>query len=125
MVSGGCRFLFQHYFSEFAALNPFLGKFGPKRSLLSILDENWHTEYPEDADSYTVISFLNFLPKIYFWANLDRKSQSRLFCLKISIWGILRMLILIATLFFGISNPKSIFGQIWLKKSKLLVLPEN
>ena len=47
----------------------------PKKSKLFILAENWHTEYLENADSYSIISFLNFLPKIYFWANLDRKSQ--------------------------------------------------
>ena len=44
-----------------------------KRSNLSILTGNWHTEYLKDADSYSVISFSNFLPEIYFWANLGRK----------------------------------------------------
>ena len=118
MVSVGCWFLFQHYFSEFATLNPFLGKFGSKRSKLSILTENWHTEYLEDADSYSVISFLNFLPEIYFWANLGWKSQSSLFCLKINMQSISRMLILIATLVVWISNPQSFFGQIWAEKDK-------
>ena len=33
--------------------------------------------------------------------------------------GILKMLILIPTLIFWISNPKSIFGQIWAKISKV------
>ena len=41
---------------------------------MSILAENWHTECLEDADSYSVLSFLNLQPEIYFWANLDRKS---------------------------------------------------
>ena len=86
------------------------GKFGSKRSKLSILTENWHTQYLKDDDSYSVINFLNFPPEIYFWANLGRKSQSCLFCLKIGIWDISRMLILIPTLVFWIY-----------KKSKLLV----
>ena len=47
-----------------------------------------------------------------FWANLDPKSQNCLFCLKIGTHGISRMLILIATLVFWISNPNFLFGQI-------------
>ena len=100
-----------------------MGKFGSKRSKLSILTENWHTEYL-NADSYNVISFLNFVSEIYFWANLGWKSQSCLFCL-ICIWDILRMLILIATIVFWISNRESIFGQIWAEKVKAVSLPEN
>ena len=75
MLSGGSWFLFQHYFSELATLNPFLGKFGPKSSKFSILTENWHIGYLEDADSYCDISFLNF--QLHFWANLSWKSHSR------------------------------------------------
>ena len=41
-----------------------------------------------------------------------------MFCLKIGTHSISRMLILIPTLVFLISNPKSIFGQIWAKKVK-------
>ena len=66
-----------------------MGKFGPKKSKLFVLPENWHrhkhthiytqkhtrtrahthththreSEYLEDADAYFVISFLNFNPK--------------------------------------------------------------
>ena len=47
---------------KFRPQNPFLSKFGPKKSKLSILSENWHTWYLEDADSYSGISFLNFQP---------------------------------------------------------------
>ena len=39
--------------------NPFLGKFGPKKSKLSVLPENWHTWSLEDADSSSDISFMN------------------------------------------------------------------
>ena len=55
-----------------------------------------NTEHLEDADSYSVISFLNFLPQIYFWINFGRKIQS---CL-LKIWGIWRMLIHVAALVF-------------------------
>ena len=64
MVSGECRFLFQHLLYEFQTMNQFLGKllgkFGPKKSNLFILPENWRTLYLEDADSFSEISFLNF-----------------------------------------------------------------
>ena len=59
-------------------------------------------------------------PKIHFWANLGRKNQSCLFFLKIGTHGILTMLILIPTLVFWISDRKSIFGQIWAKKVKIV-----
>ena len=58
--SHGSRFLFQHLFAEFQTKNQFLAKFGPKKSELSILPENWHTWYLEDGDSYSEISFLTF-----------------------------------------------------------------
>ena len=80
MVSVGCWFLFQHYFSEFATLNPFLGKFGSKRSKLSILAANWHREYVEAADSYSVISFFEFSTQNLFLGKFGRK-KSKLFVL--------------------------------------------
>ena len=45
---------------KFWPQNPFLVKFGPKKSKLSVLSENWYTWYLKDADSYSNISFLNF-----------------------------------------------------------------
>ena len=75
-VSWRCWFLFQHCFSQFQTLNPFLDKFGSKNSKLFILTENWHTWYIEDADSYSDNSFLNCLPLFHFCANLGWKSQS-------------------------------------------------
>ena len=44
------------------------------------------------------------------------------FCLKIGTCGISRMLILILTLVFWILNPKSIAGQIWIEKVKVVRL---
>ena len=58
-VSWRCWFLFQHYFSQFPTLNPFLDIFGSKNSKLLILTENWHTWYMEDAGSYSDNGFLN------------------------------------------------------------------
>ena len=66
------------------------------------------------------LDFWNFDPKIYFWANLGRKNQSCLFFLKIDTIGIFTILILIPTLAFWISDPKSIFGEIWAKKVKVV-----
>ena len=34
--------------------------FGPKKSELFVLPEDWHEEYLEDADSYFDIRFLKF-----------------------------------------------------------------
>ena len=65
------------------------------------------------------LDFLNFDPKIHFWANLDPKTQSCPFYLKIGAHGISMMLILIPTLVFWISNPNFLFGQIWTKKVKI------
>ena len=47
-------------FLKFWPQNPFLGKFGPKKSKMSVLSENWYTWYLKHADSYSNISFLNF-----------------------------------------------------------------
>ena len=62
------------------------------------------------------LDFWNFDPKIYFWANLGQKIESCRFCLKI----VTKMLILILTLIFWISNSNFLFGQIWAKKVKVL-----
>ena len=59
------------------------GKFGPKKSKLSVLSENWYTWYLEDADPFFNICFLNFKPKTYFWSNLGQKIQICPFYLKI------------------------------------------
>ena len=69
-----------------------------KKSKFSVFPENWRTLYLEHVDSYFHIIFLNFQPKIHFWAILALKIQSCSFCLKISTYGISRMLILIPTL---------------------------
>ena len=92
-------------------------KFGPKKSKLSVLPENWHIWYLEYADSYSDIVFLNL--KIYFWANLGRKSQNCSFWLKIAAQSLSRMLILVPTLLSSVSNAKSIFGQMWEEKFKV------
>ena len=52
------------------------------------------------------LDFSNFNPKIHFWTNLGPKSQICTSCLKIGTHSISRMLILIPTLNFWISNAK-------------------
>ena len=52
--------LIPNYFSEFQILISFLGKFGPKKSKLSVLTENWYTCYLGSADSESGLRFLKF-----------------------------------------------------------------
>ena len=69
------------------------------------------------------LDFWNSDPKIHFWANLGPKSQSCPFCLKIGALRISRMLIPNPNLDFwnfDSQNPKSIFGQIWAQKLKVV-----
>ena len=149
-------------FLKFQPKNPFLGKFGPKKSKLSVLSENWHTRYLKDADSYFNINFLKFQPQNSFlgkfrpkklkssvlfenwhtWYLEDANPYSKIsfyefptlnsllgkywpkksklsFCLKIGSHGISRMLIVISTFAFWISNHKKNFwASFW-------ALPEN
>ena len=65
---------------------------------------------------FRIWNFWNSNHKISFWANLGQKTQSCPFCLKIGIHGTLRMVILVPTLAVWISNPKSVFGKIWVGK---------
>ena len=115
---GGVDSEFRLRFLKFRLQNPFLGKFGSKNSKLSVLTENWHT-WCLRFQIRTYIFEIS-TPKSIFWANLGRKSQNCPFFLKIGMHGILTMLILIPTLVFWISDPKSIFGKIWTKKVKVV-----
>ena len=94
-----------------------MGKFGPIRSKLSILAGNWHTEYLEDVDFYSVISFLNFLPEIYFWVISAEKVK--VFVLPKN-WHMeyLEDTDSYCDISFLNLQPKSIFGQIWAEKVK-------
>ena len=66
------------------------------------------------------LDFWNSNPKTHFWANFGRKSHSCSFFLKIDTHGILTMLTLIPTIVFWIANAKSVFGQIWTEKVKVV-----
>ena len=79
LITRECWFSFRHYFSEFPTIIPFLGKFRLKRLKLPVLPGNWHSEYLENADSYSNVTFLNFQLSCHFWANLRSKSQNCLF----------------------------------------------
>ena len=59
---------------------------------------------------------------IHFGVNLGQKSQSCPFWLKNGTMSIFRLLILIPTSVFSISNAKSILGQIWAEKVKVVCL---
>ena len=74
---------------------------------MSILTETWHTWYFGGVDSESRLRFLKFRPQNPFGVNLGPKIQSCPFCLKIGTHCISRMLILIPTLVFWISNPIS------------------
>ena len=99
-----------------------MGKFGWKRSKLSILTGNWHTEYLEDADSYSVISFLNFLPKIFFFGQIwVEKVKLVCFAWK-SAYGISRgRWFLLWHYFCEFPTLNPFLGKFGLGKSKLLV----
>ena len=75
IVSWGCWFLFWHYFTEFPTINLFLGKFGLKKSKLSILLQNWHTWYLADVDSESRLRFLKFLPQHSFLGKFGLKES--------------------------------------------------
>ena len=107
-----------------------MGKFGPKKSKLSVLTENWYTWYLGSADSESGLRFLKFRPQNPFSSNMGQKGQSCPFFLKIGMHGILTMLIHIQTFFSEISfsefptlNP--FLGKFGPNKSKLSSLAEN
>ena len=77
MVFRGCRFWVKMQSLVFSISNQesVLGKFRLKKSKLSVLPENWHTWYHEDANYYFNICFLNFKSNTNVWANLGNKSQ--------------------------------------------------
>ena len=91
-------------------------KFRWKNSKLPVFTENWLEVLIPNPH----LDFWNLDPKIHFWANLDLKSGSCPFCLKIGAHSISGMIILIPTLVFWICNLKSIFGQVWAKKVKVV-----
>ena len=89
--------------------NPFPGKFGLKKSKLSVLPENWHTWYLGRADSAPRLKFSKFQPQYPFWGRFGPKKSKLPILPKIDTQSISKILILIPTLIFLISNLKSIF----------------
>ena len=87
---------------------------------LSAFPENLRTQYLEDVDSYSNISFLNSQPYFHFWVNLSQTIKSCPFCLKTCTKSISRMLILILTFVFWNSKPKSIFRENLSQKSQIV-----
>ena len=97
-----------------------MAKFGAKTSKLSAFPENLRTQYLQDADSYSDISFLNFQPYFHFWVNLSQTIKSCPFCLKTGTKSISRMFVLILALVFWNSKPKSIFRENLSQKSQIV-----
>ena len=62
-------------FLKFRPQNPFLGKFVPKNSKLSVLSENWCPQYLKDADSESRLRFLKFRPQISFLGKFGPKNS--------------------------------------------------
>ena len=90
---------------KFRPQNPFLGKFGPKNSMLSVLSENWCTKYLKDADSKFGLKFLKFWPQNPFLGKFGPKNLKLCpFCVKIGAQSISRM---------PIPNPDFIFSENW------------
>ena len=56
--------------------NPFSGKFGLKKSKLSVLPENWQTWYLEEADSESGVKFSKFRPQNPFCGKFGPKKNS-------------------------------------------------
>ena len=77
-----------------------MDKFGSK-SKFFVFPENWHAWHLHNTD---------------FYSNIYAKKVK--VCLNIGTHVISWLLILFPTLVFSISNPKSIFGQIWNEKRK-------
>ena len=102
-----------------------MSKFGPKNSKLPRLTENRHTDYLDDVDSYSNITFLSFQPKILFWTNLGRKIQ-KLFILTENRhrWYIENADSYSDNRFLNCQPYMYFWGKFRLKRSKLFVLPE-
>ena len=91
--------------SKFWPQNPFLGKFGSKKSKLFCLKIGTYDNL-EELILIPDLGFWNSNCKIHFWANLGQKSQNCPFCLKIGTHGFLEELILHPDLVFQNSDPK-------------------
>ena len=95
-------------------------KFRWNNSKLSVLPENWHKWYLGGGASKSTLRFLKFWPQNTFLGKFRPKKWK--FSILPENWHtyISRIIILISTLVFWISNPKSIFGQIWSIKVKVV-----
>ena len=115
-----------------------MGKFGSKKSKLSVLSKSWHTWYLEDPDSYLTSVFWISKPKSVFGQIYSEKVKLSIFA-ENGIQSIMSMLILIPIFvlsnfepnslgywflfwdqFFETRNMNPFFRQIWVKKSWIL-----
>ena len=95
--------------------------FGPKKSKLFSLDENWHTERLDDVNLMFSVSN----PKSFFGQIWAEKIKVVHFDWKLAhmvYWG---CWILFRQWIFELLTLDSLLGKFGLKESKLFVLPEN
>ena len=99
-----------------------MGKFGLKKSRLSLLPENWHTWYLRGADSESGHRFSKFRSQNSHLSKFGSKK------LKLSVlsenWLTLswKSWFRIRSQIFEIPTSKSMFGQIWPQKHFLFIL---
>ena len=104
-----------------------MGKFGPKKSKLSVLIENWYTWYLGNADSESGLRFLKFRPQNPFLGKFGPKKS------KLSVfpenwhgwhldeadsyyaWHLDEAEFLFQNLFSEFPTLNPFFGQIWAK----------
>ena len=119
-LSRGCCFLFQHLFSEFQILISFFGKFRSKKSKLFVLTENCHTWYLGIANSESGLRLFKFRSQNLFLGKFgSKKSKLFVFPENWHTWH-LDDIDSYSNISFLISVSKSIFGQIWAKKLKVV-----
>ena len=112
-------------FFKFRLQNPFLGKFGPKNSKLSILSENQYTWYLRNVDSKSGWRVLKFRPQNPFLGKFGlKKSKLSVFRENWHAWH-LDDADSYSSNSFPNYQPQIHFWANGLKKVKLLVLPEN
>ena len=122
---GGADSEYRLRISKFRPQTPYLGKFGPKRTKLSVLSRYWHAWYLKDADAYSYISFVNFQTKIHFRQIWAKKVKVVRF-----VWKLTHMVprgwwFLFQELFSGFQTKNRFLVIFRPKKSNLCILVED
>ena len=97
--------------------NPFLSKFGPKIQSCPLCMKIGAHNISRMLITNPDLDLWNFDPKIYFWANLDRKNRS---LAENSHTECLDNFDSYSDITFPSFETKSFFGQIWAEKFKIV-----